>query len=197
MKVAIHQPEHFPYLGYFQKMEKADLFIILDDVKFKKNNFQNRNRFLNKSGNEEWFTIPVEKKANSKLIRDVKLAEDFGWKKKLMKQMKMNFNMSNDDLNYIYMDDLLYTTNLRSITYCASELDIDTPRELASELDVSGTKSELLYNLCKKVGATTYLSGQNGFKYLDKDVFKDINIEVFEPKVDNYYTTLSYIKDMK
>tara|TARA_Y100000593_G_scaffold17200_1_gene34370 strand:+ start:86 stop:679 length:594 start_codon:yes stop_codon:yes gene_type:complete len=195
--VSIHQPEHFPYLGFFQKMQESDLFIILDNVKFKKNNFQNRNRFLNKSGNEEWFTLPVEKKANSKLIRDVKLAEDFGWKKKLMKQMKMNFNMSNDDLNYIYMDDLLYTTNLRSITYCASELDIDTPRELASELDVSGTKSELLYNLCKKVGATTYLSGQNGFKYLDKDVFKDINIEVFEPKVDNYYTTLSYIKDMK
>ncbi len=197
MIVSIHQPEHFPYLGFFQKMQESDLFIILDNVKFKKNNFQNRNRFLNKSGNEEWFTLPVEKKANSKLIRDVKLAEDFGWKKKLMKQMKMNFNMSNDDLNYIYMDDLLYTTNLRSITYCASELDIDTPRELASELDVSGTKSELLYNLCKKVGATTYLSGQNGFKYLDKDVFKDINIEVFEPKVDNYYTTLSYIKDMK
>ena len=197
MIVSIHQPEHFPYLGFFQKMQESDLFIILDNVKFKKNNFQNRNTFLNKSGNEEWFTLPVEKKANSKLIRDVKLAEDFGWKKKLMKQMKMNFNMSNDDLNYIYMDDLLYTTNLRSITYCASELDIDTPRELASELDVSGTKSELLYNLCKKVGATTYLSGQNGFKYLDKDVFKDINIEVFEPKVDNYYTTLSYIKDMK
>ena len=42
--------------------------MILDDVKFKKNNFQNRNRFLNKGGEEEWFTVPVEKKANSKLI---------------------------------------------------------------------------------------------------------------------------------
>ena len=71
MIVSIHQPEHFPYLGFFQKMNKADLFIILDNVKFKKNNFQNRNRFLNKSGNDEWFTVPVEKKANSKLIKDV------------------------------------------------------------------------------------------------------------------------------
>tara|TARA_Y100000593_G_scaffold16528_1_gene32810 strand:+ start:86 stop:679 length:594 start_codon:yes stop_codon:yes gene_type:complete len=197
MIVSIHQPEHFPYLGFFQKMQESDLFIILDNVKFKKNNFQNRNRFLNKSGNEEWFTIPVEKKANSKLIRDVKLAEDFGWKKKLMKQMKMNFNMSDDDLNHIYMDDLLYTTNLRSITYCAIELGIDTPGQLASELDVSGTKSELLYNICKKVGATTYLSGKGGVDYLDMNVFKDINVEVFEPKVDNYYTALSHIKEMK
>ena len=83
MIVSIHQPEHFPYLGFFQKMQKSDLFVILDNVKFKKNNFQNRNRFLNKSGNDEWFTIPVEKKANSKLIRDVKVSEDYGWKKKL------------------------------------------------------------------------------------------------------------------
>ena len=71
MIVSIHQPEHFPYLGFFQKMKESDLFIILDNVKFKKNNFQNRNRFLNSNGEEEWFTVPVEKKANSKLIKDV------------------------------------------------------------------------------------------------------------------------------
>ena len=39
MKIAIHQPEHFPYMGFFQKMEKADMFIILDDVQYTKNNF--------------------------------------------------------------------------------------------------------------------------------------------------------------
>ena len=95
MIVSIHQPEHFPYLGFFQKMKQSDLFIILDDVKFKKNNFQNRNRFLNSSGEEEWFTVPVEKKANSKLIKDVLVSEDFGWKKKIIKQMKLNFVRSN------------------------------------------------------------------------------------------------------
>ena len=71
MKVTIHQPEHFPYMGFFQKMSEADLFIVLDNVKFRKNYFQNRNKLLNKSGNEEWFTVPVEKKASSKIIRDV------------------------------------------------------------------------------------------------------------------------------
>ena len=44
MKVAIHQPEHFPYMGFFQKMEAADLFVILDDAKFQgKRHWQNRN----------------------------------------------------------------------------------------------------------------------------------------------------------
>ena len=41
MKVAIHQPEHFPYMGFFEKMKSADLFVILDDVQYKKNNYQN------------------------------------------------------------------------------------------------------------------------------------------------------------
>ena len=197
MIVSIHQPEHFPYLGFFQKMNKADLFIILDNVKFKKNNFQNRNRFLNKSGVEEWFTVPVEKKANSKLIKDVMFAEDYGWKRKLVRQMNMNFGLSIEDLNYIYDQNELCISNLKSIDYCRMKLKIDTPYVLASELNVKGSKTELLVNLCKEVGATSYLSGKNGYKYLEKELFKKIKVDVFEPQVDNYYTTLSYIKDMK
>ena len=68
MKVAIHQPEHFPYMGFFQKMKAADVFVILDDVQYTKGNFQNRNRFLNKEEKEEWFTISLEKKPHHKFI---------------------------------------------------------------------------------------------------------------------------------
>ena len=73
MKITIHQPEHFPYLGFFQKMESADLFVILDDVQYTKNNFQNRNKFKNKNDVDEWFTIELEQHANSKLIKDAVL----------------------------------------------------------------------------------------------------------------------------
>ena len=192
MVVSIHQPEHFPYLGFFQKMKESDLFIILDDVKFKKNNFQNRNRFLNNGGEEEWFTVPVEKKANSKLIKDVLVSEDFGWKKKLIKQLKLNFDY---DFNNIYEGEYIKNINMNSIRFCRKKLDITTPMIYSSDLDANGSKSELLYNLCKEVGAVTYLSGQGGLDYLDIDVFNGINLKVFEPKVDNYYTTLSYLKD--
>ena len=49
MIVSIHQPMHFPYMGFFQKMEMSDLFILLDDVQFSKNDkyaFYNRNKFM-------------------------------------------------------------------------------------------------------------------------------------------------------
>ena len=71
VKVAIHQPEHFPYMGFFQKMEYADVFVILDDVQYSKGNWQNRNRFLNKNDTDEFFTIQVEKNAYKKLINEV------------------------------------------------------------------------------------------------------------------------------
>ena len=193
MIVSIHQPEHFPYLGFFQKMKASDLFIILDDVKFKKNNFQNRNKFLNKNGMEEWFTIPVEKRANSKLIKDVKTSEDFGWKKKLKKQLQMNFNLDSDLLDFIYDGNSLVSMNHKSIAHCRTKLNIKTDVVLSSDLNVSGSKTELLVNLCKEVRATTYLSGRGGLDYLDKDLFKNIKLEIFEPKVEDYYTTLCHI----
>ena len=83
MKIAIHQPEHFPYLGFFQKMKAADIFVILDDVQFTKGNFQHRNRFLNNKGKEEWFTIPLEKKPHHKCLIDINLSSIKFCKEKL------------------------------------------------------------------------------------------------------------------
>ena len=99
MIITIHQPLHFPYLGFFQKTRAADIFVMLDDVKFCKNEFYNRNKFRNKQGVDEWFTVPVEGKANSKLIKDVVLAKDYGWRKKLSKQLKYNFG--NDFVGFL------------------------------------------------------------------------------------------------
>ena len=36
MIVAIHQPQYLPWLGYFDKMLKADVFCYLDTVQYKK-----------------------------------------------------------------------------------------------------------------------------------------------------------------
>ena len=78
MVVTIHQPEHFPYGGFFQKMAASDLFIILDNVNYRKNYYQNRNKLLNKNNVDEWFTIQVEKGATSKHIKDVNVVDGIG-----------------------------------------------------------------------------------------------------------------------
>lgn len=183
---------HFPYMGFFQKMKLSNLFILLDDVQFSKNDkysFYNRNKFKNKSGVEEWFTVPVEKRANKKLIKDVLISEDFGWRKKLAKQMKQNFG--NEFLD-IYDGEKIVDVNVKSIKYCMDKLNIDTKIIRSSDLNVGGVKSERLYNLCKNVGANEYISGPFGKYYLDKDLFTDVKVTIFEPQVKNHYTALTY-----
>ena len=72
MNVAIHQPECFPWLGFFHKMSLADTFVLLDTVQFEKNNFQNRNKFLI-AGEAQWLSIPVEKHSLNTLVQNIKI----------------------------------------------------------------------------------------------------------------------------
>ena len=73
-------------------------------------------------------------------------------------------------------------------------MGIDKEIIYSSDLDVEGSKTELLYNICKEVNGTKYISGQGGIDYLDTDnYFKDIELEIFEPEVKDYFTTLQHI----
>lgn len=191
MKITIHQPEHFPYLGFFQKMNSADLFVILDNVKFRKNYFQNRNKFLNTKGQEEWFGVSIPKKSNSLKINEVFVTCDSlnNWKSKVINKIMHNFN---EDMTEIYSYEKLIDINMASINWCRDRLNIKTPIVYSSELKAEGTKSELLLDICLKTNASEYISGPSGKDYLDLNIFKQNNIEVsfFQPEVENYYSML-------
>ena len=44
MIVAIHQPHYLLWIGYFDKIDRADVFVPLDNVQYRKDEWQNRNR---------------------------------------------------------------------------------------------------------------------------------------------------------
>jgi hypothetical protein len=196
MRITIHQPEHFPYMGFFQKMKAADTFVVLDNVKFRKNYFQNRNKFKNKQGESEWFGVSVPKKSTSSLIRDVVPIDSTinNWNKKVVSKLKHNFNL---DFSDIYERSTLLEINMASIEWARQKLNITNEIVFASQLNVNGSRSELLANICKNLGATTYISGPSGKEYLDLKYFDDINVEFFEPKVENYYSCIYNINLME
>ena len=187
MKVTIHQPEHFPYMGFFQKLSSADLFIVLDTVNFRKNYFQNRNKIKALSGKDEWITVPVEKKATSKNIGSVMASKDPIWRKKLLKKIKQNLGF---DASSFYSHEKLIDINMAGINWACDELCVKTEMVFASELNVTGSKSILLANLLRKVGATKYISGPSGRKYLDLSFFEGIEVDFFQPQVENNYSCL-------
>ena len=174
MKIAIHQPEHLPYYGFFNKMSKADTFIILDDVQFLKNTFQNRNRIKNAKG-EQWLTVPIKLEHHSQKINEIKIDNSKDWQKKNLLSIKYNyqktpyFKQYYPEFEKIYSkkENLLVDFNLNLIKFFIDAFEIKTNIILCSTLNINTQKTQRLIDICQKTNAVTYLSG-NGADYLDE-----------------------------
>ena len=188
VRVSIHQPEHFPYLGFFKKMDESDIFVILDDVQYKKNNFQNRNRFLNRNEIEEWFSVQIEKGSSKRLINEIKVSSDHRWQRKVIKQLYMNFKK---DYSFIYEGkSLLLDINMASINHFKNLLGIEAEIIMASDILTQTSKTDLLVEICKEVGASSYISGCGGKDYLELNKFTEnsISVEFLNYTPRNYYS---------
>lgn len=189
MIVTIHQPEHLPWLGFFNKMANADEIIILDNVQYRKGYFQNRNKILI-NGEGRYIGVPVKHKDHlNKTIADMEIYSDkeWPWKKKYLKAIEYNYKRHPYFNQYFpFFEDLLgkdiislYEFNMQIIAYFAKELEISTKMVRASDLSPEGNKSDLILDLSKRAGAKVYLSGPSGRDYLDLPKYDKENIEVW------------------
>ncbi len=189
MIITIHQPEHLPWLGLFNKIAKADKFVILDSVQYEKNYFQNRNRILGTNG-VQWLSIPISNKghmdgsiATTQIANDPKNAK---WRDKYLQTVKMSYG------KYPYFNDvfpmlekaintdtdLFCEINMAIIRSFCDVLNIHPEYVRSSELNVDGLKSSLILDICKEVGTDVYIAGPSGRDYLDMDSFADNEIRV-------------------
>ena len=88
MIVAIHQPQYLPWLGYLHKLIVADVFCYLDNVQYKKNEWQNRNRIKTATG-WQWLTVPVSYKF-PQIINEVIVNNQVNWQKKHLQALRTN-----------------------------------------------------------------------------------------------------------
>jgi len=87
MRLAAHQPQYLPWLGYFDKLDRADIFVLLDTVQFKKNEWQNRNRIRTAEG-WQWLTVPVRHRFPT-VIREVRIDESGAWRRKHREALRL------------------------------------------------------------------------------------------------------------
>src|SRR2546425_10536248 len=90
--LAVMQPYFFPYVGYFQLMNAADLFVVYDNIKYTKKGWINRNRIL-QNGKDVVFSIPLRKDSDSLHIRNREISADFK-KAKLLNQIREAYRRS-------------------------------------------------------------------------------------------------------
>ena len=171
MIVSIHQPEHMPWLGFFDKMSQAEIFVLLDNVQYEHKSFQNRNK-IRSSGGAIWLNVPVLTKGRrEQLINEVEIDNrEVRWRGKCRVSISINYQKAPFfERYYKFLEDvyeqewyLLSDLNECIIKYIAGELNLSVKLVKASELPVSGSGERLILNICKEIGAKKYISGITG-----------------------------------
>lgn len=190
MIVATHQPHYLPWLGYLDRMQKADLFVILDHVQFERRNYQNRTRIL-LDGVPRWLTVPVVQVSQQERVIDKRIENASGDKKSWGLKHYQTLRHAYRDAPFFDFygpklfkilstcPERLVDIDQMTLDFLREALDIHTPLVNSSELNLSGARSELILNLCLAVGADTYLAGMGGSRtYLDQAMFAKAGVEI-------------------
>jgi len=182
--VCIHQPEHLPWTGLIHKINISDTYIVLDNVQFKKNYFENRNKIYSQQG-WQWLTVPIKMQGHiEKKFYEMEMIPN--WKKKYLSTLFLNYKKAPyfPDLEKIlslieeYNGFNLADFNLLLLKQILADLNIETEVIRAKDMNAMGQKSELLVYLLNKVGATEYIVGKSGFDYMDLKLFKENEIRL-------------------
>lgn len=183
--IAIHQPEHHPWLGFFKKMSQVDVFIFFDDVQYRSSGYQNRNYIKTNTG-KTLLSVPVLSKFDSK-INEVKIDQTKHWEKKHKKSIITNYSKTDffeeykNKIEEIYETEYEYLVELNTkiIKFFLNELKIESKIVFSSSLNLDGGSPKKILEICKKFNADKYISGIHwGLENLNQKEFLDNGIEI-------------------
>ncbi len=184
---AIHQPNFFPWLGYFDKIKKSDIFVFLDDVQNQKtgSNWVNRIK-LNCFGKEKWYTCPIKRPSGTLTINQVEFGNPewtFNFKEVLRnyyakypkyKETSELILSLIEKKEYHYLSDL----NKDVIVHLAEYFGYSTNFISKSSLKINTTSTNMLIDICKALGADTYLCGGGAARYQNDEAFEQAGIKL-------------------
>lgn len=193
MLISIHQPETYPQLTFFEKIQRSDLFVILDDVQFRKNYFQNRNTITDKNGELNYLTIPVVKKTeliSEKQITDGDIASKHLAKIWNVKKTARYISELDEFFSIPRRHKFLLEYNMEFIMWTCEKLNINTSFVQSQSLQINSKGSDRILNICKRCVADKYYSGMSGLDYLVTSDFERADIEIVVQNVDFVYSEI-------
>ena len=187
--VAIHQPNFFPWLGYFAKIASSDVFIFFDDVQFPKTGGTSSNRVkLLISDESRWVTAAIERNYHgTRTIQEMTYQATVQWREKLLKTIETNYRrhpLYNETMDLIAPlllspEANIAEYNIRAITAIVHRLGLDTDKlKRSSTLPHEGSSNELLCSLTQLVGGDTYMCGGGADGYQDEAVFNERGVKL-------------------
>jgi hypothetical protein len=187
--VAIHQPNFFPWLGYYDKIARCDAFILLDNVQFPKTGgtWSNRVRIL-VNGQPAWLTMPIVRAYHGvRRITEMEINDSVPWREKIIKTLQANYTRAPYFKELFQILEALVnnptnslcTYNIHAITVIADLLGLDTGKLiLGSRLQVNGQATDLLIEMTRAVGGAAYLCGGGADGYQEDEKFSAAGLKL-------------------
>lgn len=187
MRLAIMQPYFLPYIGYFQLINAVDKFVILDDVNYINRGWINRNRLPDGDGTR-WLTLPLVGASQNRLIRDISICPDDGWKAKMLRTVQQSyagaseydqaFHMFQEWLNSTSenLSDFLYETLMDICRHCGICTEIVPTSMVYPKGELKG--QQRILDICMREKATVYLNPPGGKDLYDASLFAAAGVEL-------------------
>lgn len=195
-QVAILQSNYIPWKGYFDLIDRVDEFFLYDEVQYTRGDWRNRNRVKTPDG-LKWLTIPVEYSGHElRAIHDVRVV-DGRWARKHWTTLANCYARAPHFREYAPAVEALYElaahqdrlsgVNRLFLDGICELLSITTVIRSTSEYDLGEGRTARLVELCRQVGATSYLSGPAAKAYIDDRLFTDAGVELEYMDYSGYF----------
>ena len=187
MKTAVvMQPYFIPYAGYFRLFAVSDIFVILDCVQFPRRGWVHRNRLLDRAGNMQWLTLPLEKgPQKTTLIRDLRYRDDAGTEMQKQSHRFPLFDVPSPTISDIVrtllqpagsVADHIVTLLDKTCAVLALPFNIIRSSELDLDPDLHGWRR--IAAIARQVGAETYLNSPGGVDLYDPSDFRSMGLRL-------------------
>ena len=196
MKIcAIHQPNFFPWLGYFDKIRRSHKFVVLDNVQYQKKGgtWSNRVAVIDRSGEKMWLTAPIVRTHGVWNINETQF-QPTGWRKKIINTLQASYAKApyfKELKDFVfglidYPSNDLLEYNFHALTELCDFLSLDCRKvHFASSLSVGSSSTQRLIDLAKELGCNTYLAGSGASGYQDDALFEQQGIRLMYQKFEH------------
>lgn len=206
--VSIHQPNFFPWLGYFNKILKSDVFIFFDDVQFPKKGGTWSNRVkIASNNNEKWLTAELDRKYSGvRMINESFFNNPSDWRLRSLNTLKscykdhLFFSETIEFLKPLILnqENNIAEYNIQNVVKTLDYLDIKKTQIFkSSSLNHHGSSNDLLCSLVSAVGGDAYLCGGGADGYQDEAIFNKNQIKLIYQNFSHPSYSQSLSSDFK
>lgn len=187
MKIVISQPMLFPWVGMFEQIRLANVYVHYSDVQYSKGSFVNRVQIKTSVGTR-WLTVPLKKLQLGQRIEDVRINDQTNWRQKHLSLLQQAYADAPYVQEMIELVNSVYYGRYETIDQLSEATIIAICRYYGLNegrtfvdvrtLNISGRSSQRVLDIVLALGGDVYVSGLGALQYLDHQLFDENGVNV-------------------